>query len=769
MYTLKLSGAVILMLIFSNNMSYGQFSKQNNIVSREWKVGYSDSKDENPVDFYPSDIPGAVQLDYMKAKNMSPFEFDDNFKDYKFLEDKFWLYQTEFDRPEIPDGFHLCFYSKGIDYKFDIFLNDQLLLSQEGMFTPVSLVLDEFLKDNNLLEILIYPIPKDKTQPEGRREAKNSVKPPVPYGWDWHPRLVPVGIWDETWIEISPKTQITFDNINYQLEENLNVAQINYIFSTSNFENSSYEWNIHDAEGKLIFNESGRIKEKTTTIDATINDINLWWPHDFGVPYLYDSELKIIGSDKNVLDKRIKKIGFRKVQFLMNEGAWDEPVGFPKTRSAPPFQLEVNGKKIFAKGSNWLHPEIFYGTIDKKRYSEQLELAKKANFNILRVWGGGIINKESFFEICDSIGIMVWQEFPLACNPYPDDKKYLDVLRQEAASIIYKVKQYPSLVLWSGGNELFNRWSGMTDQSLALRLLNSLCFEIDPNTPFIMTSPVMGVGHGHYLFYDDATQEEVFQIMKKAHNTAYTEFGMPGMADKETLIGIIPENEFFPPEPGTSWETHHAFGAWKKSSWLEMKTLEKYFGKAKTLEELIQQSQLLQSVGYKCIFESARMKKPYCSMAINWCYNEPWPTAVNNSLIGYPNKPKPAYDAVSESCRPVLASAAFNKFSWKPDEELELDCYILNDSPREVTKGNIDVYVLLDRKKIKILSWDYPNLEPNTNFHGPLVRYKLPGGYDKQVFQVLLESKEDESLNSSYYLLYNSRKDEKPIIYDLNQ
>jgi len=130
----------------------------------------------------------------------------------------------------------------------------------------------------------------------------------------------------------------------------------------------------------------------------------------------------------------------------------------------------------------------------------------------------------------------------------------------------------------------------------------------------------------------------------------------------EVLKTIIPEEVWFPPKPGTAWETHHGFGAWQRNSWLELPTLEKYFGKPESVEDLVEQSQLLQTVGYKVIFETARQQKPYCSMAINWCYNEPWPTAVNNSLIGYVNKVKPAYHGVAASCRPVLASAAFEMF-----------------------------------------------------------------------------------------------------------
>ena len=728
---------------------------EGEIISTDWKVGYSSQKDEVPEEFYQADIPGAVQLDFMKAKNKDPWYYDDNFREYKFLEDKYWHYKTEFTKPRIPSDHQLYFVSQGIDYEFDIRINGKKIHYQEGMFTPVELVLDEFLQQENTLEVIIYPIPKAEGAPETRRQAKNSVKPAVPYGWDWHPRLVPVGIWDETHLSVAPKSRIKEENLDYKLSEDYNKVYLHYSFHVSQPQEKEYKWVLKDQSEKIIYEKRGSIEnQEKETIHTTLTGIHLWWPHDHGEPYLYSSVLEIKGPEGNALDRVKRKIGFREIDLVMNEGTWSEPAIFPKTRSVPPFALQINGRRIFAKGSNWVHPEVFYGKLDHDRYLEQLRLAKKANFNILRVWGGGIVNKESFFNICDSLGILVWQDFPLSCNPYPDDPHYLKILKQEATSIIKRVSKHPSLAMWCGGNELFNNWSGMTDQSLPLRQLNSLCYQMDPKTPFIPTAPIMGVGHGHYLFYDDQTGEEVFQLMKRADKTAYTEFGMPGAASVSTLKEIIPEDELFPPKRNTAWETHHAFGVWRNSSWLEIETLRRYFGEAGSLEDLVEQSQLLQAVGFKCIYEEARRQKPYCSMALNWCFNEPWPTAVNNSLIEYPNKTKPAFDAVSDACRPVLASASFSKFTWEPDEELAIDCWILNDSYRQVEQGEVTVYAEMGDERRKLHTWSFPGLEANTNYHGPRVHYRLPENMDKQVFNIVLEVSGERNFDSQYRLLY---------------
>ena len=129
--------------------------------------------------------------------------------------------------------------------------------------------------------------------------------------------------------------------------------------------------------------------------------------------------------------------------------------------------------------------------------------------NLIRVWGGGIVNKDSFFEQCDRLGLMVWQEFPLACNGYPDDPSYLAVLEQEAVSMLLRLRSHPCMVIWCGGNELLNKWSGMTIQSHPLRLLDSLCFRYDRQTPYLPASPLFGMAHGHYCNVDEHGKETI--------------------------------------------------------------------------------------------------------------------------------------------------------------------------------------------------------------------------------------------------------------------
>ena len=728
-------------------------------VKLTWELGYSVDTDTQPSKWIPAIVPGAVQLDIARAEKYQPHYYAEHWKDYLWMEDMFFTYRTFFKKPALHDGYRLYFTSLGIDYEFEIYFNNEKILHQEGMFTPVSIDLTDKIKDKNQLFIKIFPVPKLHTSPVDRSQASQSAKPAVAYGWDWHPRLIPLGIWDETYLEIQPSATVEDIHIDYQLDEGLTKAMIDLNLEGRNLKGTEYAWKLLNVEGKEVLGSKGTFNTDGEKVNLTLQRPNLWWPHDHGKPYLYTSELQLFDQSGKLIESKKSRIGFRRIRLVMNEGGWTEPVLFPKTRSVPPVQFEVNGRKIFCKGTNWVPPDIFPGTITKERYNKLIDLAKEANFNILRIWGGGIVNKESFYELCDEKGLLVWTEFPLACNNYEGTPHYLSVLEQESTSIIKRIRKHPSLALWCGGNELFNAWSRMTDQSDALRLLNSQCFRLDPNTPFLYTSPVMGMGHGHYVFRDFGSGEEVFQEMARSKFTAYTEFGMPGPSSVEILKTIIPANELWPPKPGTSWESHHAYKAWVGETWLCQEIIEDYFGPSMSLDELVANGQLLQGEGYKCIYEESRRQKPYCSIAANWCFNEPWPAAANNSLISYPDIPKPAFYAVKNSCRPVLASARFSKFKWNESEIFSPELWMLNDLPEDVPAGKVTIKIAAGDQQITVLEWNYNPMSANTNQTGPTVRYKLPA-WTSNRFRVLLEVDGHPEYNSEYTLAYRNAKKE---------
>jgi beta-mannosidase len=743
---------------------------QQTKTALKWQVGYADQLNEEPNKWVSAKVPGAVQLDIAKVENYGPYYYAENWKDYLWMEDKFFTYKTSFERQKLKDGERLFFFSGGIDYEFEIYLNGEKLLYQEGMFTPVELDITDKVDDNNELLIKIYPIPKLHTKSANRTQAAQSVKPAVSYSWDWHPRLVPSGIWKETYLEVKNASCLTDVWVDYELDDELDHADIELKLEGFNLKNCEVDWQLQDRDGKVVAqSKTDGLQTDVAAIKGSLDNPNLWWPHDHGDAYLYTSITKLYDASGKLLETQESKIGFRSIRLVMSEGAWDRPQDFPKGRSVAPIQVQINHRNIFAKGTNWVAPEIFPSEITLDRYREMIERGVEANFNMFRIWGGCIVNTKSFYDLCDELGVLVWTEFPLSCNNYVGTPEYLKVLKQESESIIKAVRKHASNAMWCGGNELYNSWGGMTEQSLALRLLNSQCLLMDPNTPYINTSPIIGMAHGHYVFKDWENGEEVYARMQRANNTAYTEFGMPAPSSVEVLKTIIPEDELWPPKPGTSWESHHAYKAWVGDTWLMQDMINDYFGKVKDLEELVANGQLVQCEGYKAIYEEARRQKPYCTMALNWCFNEPWPTAANNSLINWPNIPKPAFYAVRDACRPFLASAQIKKFKWTEGETFTADIWLLNDVPEKIAGGKVIAKLKAGDREVHLLDWEFDVLEANVNAEGPTVRVNLPR-WETDRFELIVEVEGKPQYTSSYTMLYEkSKRQKKPFTPVLNQ
>lgn len=757
---------------------------QRKLTPVSWSVGFNKGAETRPERFVPATVPGAVQLDWAAAEGWPPHFVADEWKRYRWMEDAWWTYRAAVPATELALGERLVFVAKGIDYRFAIRLNGRVLHEQEGMFTPVELDLTEHAAVGGELEVLVHPAPKSQATPESRDQANQSCKPAVSYGWDFHPRLIPLGMWDEAYLEVRPRDAISQLETWYELSRDLSRARVQLRATVS-----ARKGGIDvDEAGRMDVGRSDQIRFSLIAPDGAVVETHqesgwitiyrnrefqidqpvLWWPHDQGEPALYTGRVELIDAEGNVFDVEERRIGFRTVRLVMNEGAWAEPKGFPKSRSVPPFQLEINGRCVFGKGANWVTPDIFPGTITRERYREHLELAKGANMNLLRCWGGAAVSKDDFFELCDEMGIMVWQEFPLACNRYEGTPEYLRVLDHESRSIITRLREHACLVMWCGGNELFNGWSLMTDQDLALRLLNRNCYDLDPHTPFLPTSPVMGVGHGHYVFRDPTTGEEAWEIFQRSRYTAYTEFGCPGPASVEVLETFIPPEDRFPPRKGTAWETHHAFGVWQPTSWLNLPTCEHYFGESDALEKLVACGQWLQSEGYKGLFEEVRRQRPYASMALNWCFNEPWPSAANNSLVSWPAVAKPALAAVGEALRPALASAKVRKFAWKEGELFDPEIWLLSDDPYPVKAGRVSATLRCAGAMIPLVTWDFAEIGGNQNLRGPRAQLVLPS-WDASVMELVLDVEGRPGLRSVYRLPYQQvTKPKEPATRTLN-
>lgn len=701
---------------------------------QEWQASVFGLNQAEKLDFFTAEVPGNVQYDYAKAFGFGDFAFSDNIKKFKEIEDFYWVYKTELSFSAKP-GERVWFVSKGIDYAFDIKLDGKVICSHEGMFTTVECDITDSVGKGSVLEVIIHPHPKREGAPVGREEADQCCKPPFCYGWDWNPRVLVSGMWQDAYIETRGDGYISYCEPFYTFSEDRKKVKVSFKVRCE----AEITYTLTDMDGNTVY--------KGTNPDFTLENAELWWCNGQGTPYLYSwsaetSEHKVKG-----------RIGFRTLKIVRNAEDSRDQGDFPKTRNSAPITVELNDRRIFTYGTNWVNADIFPARVTEDRLRELLGFVSDAGMNIIRVWGGSGINKDAFYDICDELGIMVWQEFMLSCNNYIGTEKYLKVLEQEATAIVRKLRSHASLVVWCGGNELFNSWSGMHDQSHALRLLNKICYEEDFERPYLSTSPLYGMAHGGYFFKNPEDGKDVFEIMNRGERTAYTEFGIPSLAPVEQLRKIIPEDEFFPLEPTPAWTEHHGFNAWRDESWICLPTLREYFGEFSSIEEVVAASNWLQSIGYKAIFEEARRQWPHCSMAINWCFNEPWITAANNSIISYPNVKKPAYYAVKEALRSVMSSARIERFRWTAGECFSPELWLLNNSVDTVS-DTITAFLQLGDTEYELLTWKTGEVPAYTNRQGPKLNFILPNTVGAT--EMTLKLKAENGRESSYRLKYSA-------------
>lgn len=712
-----------------------------------WQLARLAAADATPAerDWIPAIVPGAVQLDWARAHEWPELSFGQNVRHYDGLEDFFWRYRTTIPAVALAPEERLFVCGAGLDFHAEFFLGGERVLTHTGVQTPFEIDVTG-VAAGTPLEILFHPAPKRPGVPADRAQASHVTKPAVSYGWDWHPRLISVGLSEEVRFEVRPALHVRHVDVRTTLASDSSFADVAVTVETS--APCGYTWTLRDPHGEVVLTSTETATATAAT--ARLERPQLWWTHDHGTPALYSLDVVL---DAPGADTHTQRVGFRRVRLVMHEGAWDEPAGLPKSRSHPPITIELNGRRLFAKGSNWVSVDLFPGRVTDADYAALLTLARDAHFNLLRCWGGAGAPRESFFRQCDELGLLVWQEFPLACNLYPDDAAYLADLDRESRALIRRVRQHACLALWCGGNELFNAWSGMDDQALPLRLLNRNCYELDPATPFLPTSPLDGMAHGDYRFRDEHGRD-VFQIFQSHRATAYSEFGCPGPSPADYLREFIPADELWPARPGTSWETHHAFNVWSSDPnyWINARAIEHYFGASATLEEFTARGAWLQSEGYKSIFEEARRQAPRCAIALNWCFNEPWPTAANNSLINFPARPKPAYFAVQAACRPILASARIPKFQWRTGELFSAELWLLNDSPAAAPSGEMVAVLECDGAEQELLRWTLPVGAQGKNLAGPIVRVALPVAARSGEFTLRLAITGQPTLASSYRL-----------------
>ena len=454
-------------------------------LNGSWKFkGFDEGKGEelgaqrleyDDGDWLSANVPGTVHLDLL-ANKVIPDPFKDlNEEKVQWVPQKEWWYRKEINvSPELLEKQVVELVFEGLDTIATVWVNGVKVGKANNMFTPWRFsVGKELCEGRNIIAVSFKPIHKAALELErkygekcGSLHAENfSARPYVrkaqySFGWDWGPNLPTAGIWRKTTLICYDKTKLGYLSA-LPTEVSEDTAKIKVIAV-------AYAAKTCEVKAKFVMQGFGQRIEKQVSkqiasgqsfleVEFEISKPHLWWPRGYGKQNLYDVSVEL-SVDGALVDEAAAKCGVRSVKLLQeldDEG---------KT-----FIFVANGLPVFCKGANWIPADSFLPRVTKERYQKLLSAAAEANFNMLRVWGGGIYEDDVFYDLCDKLGIMVWQDFMYACCGYPDNEWFLKEAQREAEEVVLRLRGHACIVVWCGNNEI--QWQCKT----AWKEMSTLC------------------------------------------------------------------------------------------------------------------------------------------------------------------------------------------------------------------------------------------------------------------------------------------------------
>ena len=438
-----------------------------------------------------AEVPSSFERElYRNGICDNPFYSDNIFSMRKYEGCHQWYY-TYFDCPF--KSAQITF--EGIDTVADIFVNGEKIGSVENMFLAHTFSLENLRDKGNDLVVHIYPASiaarKYPLEPSLFAHRYNHAMLPLrksagSFGWDILPRIVCGGIWREVYLE-ERKTERFTQEYLYTAKTDGSTAFLNlfYTFDTEADDLSDYEIRVY---GKCGDDEIVAVEKPWHTAGTFMiekRNAKFWNPRGYGEQNLYDMSVTLVRNGV-ILDEKKYRFGIRTVELIRTPQA--EPNG--------KFEFLVNGKKVFIMGTNWVLTDSLHGE-DRVRMQKGLEYALDLGCNMIRVWGGATYERDEFYDYCDEHGILVWQDFMMACAVYPDDERMIRLFKEEAETIVRRLREHASLAVWAGDNEcdMAYQWINLGRDPFQNRLTREILPEVvrrcDVRRPYIASSPCL--------------------------------------------------------------------------------------------------------------------------------------------------------------------------------------------------------------------------------------------------------------------------------------
>ena len=658
---------ITLFLIFICYSVLGQTSYRN-LSSENWTFNKQGETKKNKAT-----IPGTVHTDLFANQLIPDPFFGANEKQLQWIENENWEYETTFllSEKEISnENIELEF--EGLDTYATVYLNGKIVLEANNMFRKWIISAKNHLKKgkNHLKIVFQSAVQKGKEEAEKlsytlpEKERVFVRKAQYQFGWDWGPRFVTAGIWKK--VQLKFWDSATIENIKYnQVELNDQKAILEFTTEIRVSEVKTIQVKINEKS------ETFHLKKGTNKVKMhyEISNPKRWWCNGLGFPHQYEFHFSL-EQNRKIIDNKELKIGLRTIELVQDKDTFGTS-----------FYFKLNGKPVFMKGANYIPQDSFIPKQTPSSYYELVQNARKANINMLRVWGGGVYADDEFYNACDANGILVWQDFMFACAMYPGDEQFVENIKHEVIDNVNRLQNHPSIALWCGNNEIDEGWHNwgwqkqfkysQADSTKIWNDYKKVFHEVIPETLdsllsneknlYWPSSPSIGWGKKESLTQGDSHYwgvwwgKEPFEMYKKKVGRFMSEYGFQGMPKMETLKKVLTKEDFNFTSEAFKNHQKHPTGFEAIAEYMT-----RDFPVPTSMEKYNYVSQLLQAHGMKTAIEAHRLAKPYCMGSLYWQLNDCWPVTSWSTLDYYGNW-KAAHYQVKESFAPILLAVTENE------------------------------------------------------------------------------------------------------------
>lgn len=642
--------------------------KSYNLSSLEWELwgfrpeGWRSDFDFNNVSSRKAEIrkvkvsvPGSVQKALLDGGLIKDWNIGINNVDCEWIENRNWIFITKIPDEWLKGDKKFTLNCKGLDDNGTIILNGKEIGKFDKTYIPYTFDLgSNFKKSDNTLAIVFDTPPKYLGQVCWTSKIKD-WKPRFYYGWDWIPRIVQIGIWDDILLEVTAKDQLTLDHekISTTAEKDKDLGELSLSAEMSHAAlRGKVKVQLTDDKGKTILDEFVQGTQFRDGIKWNNLKIKRWWPNGAGEQPLYRLVCTLFDEAGNKRQDIIRKIGFKNIQWFPCKGA---PV------EADPWICNVNNKSIFLQGVNWTPIRPNFADLKEADYRKLLITYKKLGINLLRVWGGGCIEKEWFYDLCDEMGMMLWQEFPLSSsgldNYPPEDPKMIQDMALISRSYVQRLRHHVSIIIWCGGNELYEMGDRaiVTNKHPMIKCMEEVVKAEDPSVRYVVGSPSgnniwggpanFGKGvnwdtHGPWTLpfsAEDNSMKAVEKYWQMDDALMHSEVGVPGASPVSLINKYKGDYKALPASVDNP--------IWNQFNWwMEWDEYTKgHQGQSlNDIEEYVAWSQDRQTKGLSIALKACKLRFPACGGFIVWMGHDSYPCLINTSIIDFEGNLKPA-------------------------------------------------------------------------------------------------------------------------------